>query len=352
MANSRPYEGLLLSIPVAVAFVGWLTGRTIFGTSTSAKNAVSLSSRWLRAAVPVATLLLLFGSLMAYYNYRVTGNPVRMAYQVNRETYAAAPYFLFLPPRHIAEYHHAVMRDFYQGWELRWFQAEQSVGGFVRGVLHKIDELWRFYLAVVLTLPCLAWPWVWRDRKMRFPLFVAGIVLLGMLIETWTFPHYLAPAASLLYLFLVQGARHLRVWRRHQDHFGVTLVRTIPLIGVAMLVLRLAAVVGHVAIEPGWPRGNLQRAAILRTLERSGQQHLVFVRYGPKHNVDWEWVYNRANIDGAEVVWARDMGDVENRKLIQYFHGRNIWTLAADQSPAELKPYTPTITLSEQQNSR
>jgi len=344
MANSRPYEGFLLSIPVAIAFLAWLFGKGVFAPPASAKTGVPISKRWLRGAVPVATLLLLFGSLMAYFNYRVTGNPLRMGYQVNRETYAAAPYFLFLPVRHIAGYHHAVMRDFYQGWELHWFLAQQSPLGFIRGLLHKFDELWRFYLAVVLTLPCLAWPWVWRDRKMRFPLFVAGAVLLGMTIETWTFPHYLAPAASLLYLFVVQGVRHLRLWRLNSDRLGVTLSRIIPLVSVAMILFRLAAISVHVPIESGWPRGNRERSAMLQTLEQSGQKQLVFVRYAPNHRVDWEWVYNRADIDRAPVVWARDMGDRENQKLIEYFRTRKVWMLQADKSPARLEPYSATDT--------
>lgn len=339
MANSRPYEGFLLSIPVAVAFAAWLGGKDCFGTAHSVKNDVALRRRWLRAALPVTAVLLIFGSLMAYFNYRVTGTPLRMAYQVNRETYAAAPYFLFLSPKHITQYHHAVMQDFYQGWELQAFLAQQSVAGFLRGVVHKFEELWRFYLAVVLTLPCLAWPWMLRDKKMRFPLFVASALLLGMLLETWTFPHYLAPAASLLYLFLIQGARHLRLWRWNSDRFGLTLLRIIPLLSVAMILFRLVAVVAHVPIETGWPRGNRERAAMLRTLERSGEPQLVFVRYGPGHKVDWEWVYNRADIDHAPVVWARDMGDGENQKLIAYFRNRKVWSLEADRSPAHLEPY-------------
>jgi len=339
LANSRPYEGLLLSIPVAVALVAWLFGKSLFDPMNFREPVVPLRTRWMRGAVPVVLLLLLFGSLMASFNRRVTGNAFRMAYQTNRETYAEAPYFLFLSPRHVDEYHHAVMRDFYQDWELRTFLEERSFAGFARGILHKLTELWTFYLAAVLTLPCLAWAWILRDRRMRFPLVVAGVLTLGILMETWTFPHYLAPAASLLYLFLVQGTRHLRLWRWKRDRFGVTLVRIIPLVAVAMIVLRVAAIANHVPIETPWPRGNLARAAMLQNLEHSGQRHLVFVRYLPGHDVNQEWVYNRADINGSSVIWARDMGVLENEKLIQYFSGRKVWSLQPDRLPAQLKPY-------------
>ncbi len=341
MANSRPYEGFLLSIPVAVVFLCWIIGKTPFPQPASGISEVPLQTRWLCGALPVAMFLVLFGSLMAYFNYKVTGSPVRMAYQTNRETYAEAPYFLFLPARHITGYDHAVMRDFYQYWELRTFLAERTASGFASGIFHKLAELWSFYLAVVLTLPCLAWPWIWRDRRMRFPLVIVGILLFGVLVETWTFAHYVAPATCLLYLFLVQGARHLRLWRWKKDRFGVTLVRIIPLVSIAMIVLRLVAIAGHIQLEPTWPRGNLARAAMLEDLEHSGQKHLIFVRYLPGHDVNQEWVYNRANIDASQVVWTRDMGNSENRKLIEYFQDRKVWSLQPDHVPPHLQPYTP-----------
>jgi hypothetical protein len=48
-------------------------------------------------------------------------------------------------------------------------------------------------------------------------------------------------------------------------------------------------------------------------------QHLALVRYENQHNVEGEWVYNSANIDAQKVVWARDMGEAENRELLHYY---------------------------------
>ena len=63
-----------------------------------------------------------------------------------------------------------------------------------------------------------------------------------MTVETWTSPHYLAAATGLLYLVLMQCMRHLRLWRWHGQTVGAALVRAIPMICCAMIVLRVGAV--------------------------------------------------------------------------------------------------------------
>ena len=69
----------------------------------------------------------------------------------------------------------------------------------------------------------------------------------------------------------------------------------------------------------------------------------MLVRYGQNHNVVNEWVYNQANIDGSAVVWARDMGNRQNRELLEYFKGRQVWLVEPDQNPPQLSPYYASI---------
>ena len=73
-----------------------------------------------------------------------------------------------------------------------------------------------------------------------------------------------------------------------------------------------------------------QRASVLAQLESRPEKSLVFVRYGPEHDYFQEWVYNRANIDDARVVWARSMGEERDRSLARYFADRTVWTIAVD----------------------
>ncbi|MGC2183991.1 MAG: hypothetical protein WA637_11970 [Terriglobales bacterium] len=326
LANSRPYEGLVFSLPVAAALAIWMLGRSRPAFS------VSLS----RVVLPIVLVLATTGAGMGYYYWRVTGSPFRMTYQVNRETYATAPYFLWESPRPEPVYRHAVMRDFYR-WELARFEEYRTLGGAAYRTWDKVVGSWKYYCGPLFTIPLLALPWIWRDRKMRFPMVAGAFFLLGLAVETWTMPHYVAPATGLIYLLLLQCMRHLRLWHWRGQPTGVALVRAIPAIACAMVLLRVGAAAAHTQIEPAWPRGNLDRVAITRQLDATPGRHLVIVSYGPHHDVDWEWVYNRADIDSAKVVWARDMGASANQELLRYFHDRQVWRVNGDQSPPRLE---------------
>jgi hypothetical protein len=59
--------------------------------------------------------------------------------------------------------------------------------------------------------------------------------------------------------------------------------------------------------------------AIQNRLLREPGKHLVIVRYKPDHNIHDEWVYNGADIDGAQVLWARELDETQNAKLLAYF---------------------------------
>jgi hypothetical protein len=153
--------------------------------------------------------------------------------------------------------------------------------------------------------------------------------------------HYFAPAAALVFVVILQSVRHLAYWRWRGFALGPAFVRIVLLICCAMLVIRLIAIPNRMLGET-WPRGNLNRASVLRTLEASPGQHLVMVQYEKDHDPGDEWVYNSADIDRSKVVWARDMGETNNQELFRYFSGRRVWLVRPDESPRLPREMTPS----------
>lgn len=327
LANSRPYEGFVFSIPIGLAMLWWFAG----------KQRPSLRISLYRVILPLLATLICGAIATSYYYYRVTGDPFRMAYQVNRETYAMAPYFIWQKPRPELVYRHEVMRDFYRR-ELADFEENRTFNGYMSRALDKTYSWWQFYLGPLLTLPLIALPWVVRQKKMMLPVAICTAMITGFALQIWMLPHYFAPATGALYILLVQCMRQLGHWRARNDLLGLSIVRAIPVLAFAMILLRVTAAAAHVQIEPAWPRGNLSRAEIEHELRQMTGQQLVLVRYGPRHDLDLEWVWNDADIDRSKVVWARDMGDAENQELLNYFKDRRVWRLNGDDSPVKLEP--------------
>jgi hypothetical protein len=81
------------------------------------------------------------------------------------------------------------------------------------------------------------------------------------------------------------------------------------------------------------------RIQVARQLASLPGNLLVFVRYYPQHPFQEEWVYNRADIDRARVVWARDLDAAENEKLRAFYPNRSAWLLEPDFRPPRLTPY-------------
>lgn len=89
--------------------------------------------------------------------------------------------------------------------------------------------------------------------------------------------------------------------------------------------------------------GSQTRRAVIGQLDRQPGLQLVFVRRPAPAMGPWrassEWIQNAANIDASKIVWARDLGHDNNRKLLDYYHRRTAWLLEPDAIPPRLRPY-------------
>jgi hypothetical protein len=340
LANSRPWEGLVFGLPVAGALGLWAFG----GSRPPARVLVT------RVCVPLLLVLLLAAGAMTRYYRAVTGSRWCMPYELNRETYARARHFFWQAPRPTPAYHDPRFAEFYARWEMQAYWETRSLSALALRALKKLGVLWIFFIGPALTPALVMLPWVLRERRMRLLLALLVSMVAGFAVVIWPEnPHYAAPMTGAFYILLIECMRRLRVWRWGSVPAGRRLVH-----GMVALCLVMAGLRTVVQLVPGYrgdliptnplswcctDPGNLVRAAVLAKLEALPGPQLAVVRYRPDHVVHLEWVYNRADIDHAKVVWAREMGPGKDKELLEYFRDRRAWLVEADDDPARISPY-------------
>jgi hypothetical protein len=335
LLNTRPYEGAILSA----------TALGILAVSVFRRRSCYQGS-FRRVGLPLAGILLLAGAAMAYYNWRAFGSATTLPYELNRRTYAVAPVFAWQHVQQQPVYRHAAMRDFFARWEFDHFRWVTTPAGFIQFLVTRVDRFWVFYLGPALTIPLLFLLSFVRDRQTRPLAIIGGALTLAMLPELWFMPHYFAPATAILLAAVVDGMRRLNGWCLKGRPVGGATMRCLLLVCVIGLGARIAMGIVPVPFiltyDNSWGTSAhipLHRERIIAILRSSPGPHLVFVRYAPHHDPFYEYVFNAADIDRAEIVWARDMGVAKNSELVRYFRGRRVWLLEPDSSPPMPQPY-------------
>jgi hypothetical protein len=319
LANSRPYEGLILSMLVLATLLVWTFRRSSPGWQVMLRQFF----------VPAFLTLLPAGIFIGYYNYRVTGNVLRLPVMVNFATYGQAPPFLWMEARPQAGYRHAAIEKFHGELAMKEFRKQRTLIGFVSRAWEKILGLAKDYFqSWGLIAPLLMILFKRKiDPWMRLELALFGSFLLAFLPVTWMQTHYTAPIVPLGFVIVAQGMRDLYQWHWRNLSLGTWAVN------ISLLVCVIAAVLAFRDLSYGDPHHlgwYSKREQIISHLNKKGGKHLVVVRYGPEHDPHLEWVYNGADIDGSQVVWAREMNDAQNLQLVNYFKDRKVWLFDAD----------------------
>jgi hypothetical protein len=330
LMNTRPFEGMVLTLAALVYLA--------LGASRRA---------WTQIAVPAGLILCAGLMFTGYYNWRVTGSPVRMPYEVNRDTYGWPENLGFLPIKHVT-FQHRVLRDMYRK-ETAHHTIYSSWNSFVDSLDVRAFENWSFFFGPVLTIPLLLLPSVFLDRRTR-PLIVILAVMLGLnLFQMVLYPYHLGPIVPALFAVIAQGSRHIYVLLSHtKSARGLAFALLLPLCVAAVSTMKLEA--GDLGIPLSyWEHGAEAhadaRAYIQAWLSRRPRKQLVIVHYSSRHSPDQEWVYNGADIDNSKVVWAREMDAASDAGLLSYFKDREVWLLNADSYPQRVRPYDADSTL-------
>jgi hypothetical protein len=141
LANSRPFEGLIVSLPAGVVLLVRMVG----------KNRPPFAVSMRQVVAPLVAVLVLTVAAMAVYNQRITGNPLRLPYQVHEETYAANPLFFWQDLQSTPDYRHPIIAAFWMGWVRDLYTVHRTPAGFVGVTITKLHQLVLFYLGIWLT---------------------------------------------------------------------------------------------------------------------------------------------------------------------------------------------------------
>ncbi|MBY0508148.1 MAG: hypothetical protein K2X03_29815 [Bryobacteraceae bacterium] len=342
IANSRPYEGLALCLPVGVRLAGWLIQK---------RSATKLAC----CVIPMAIGLAAIGAGMAIYFRAVTGDPSKLPYQANQEQYGWPTTLPWTEVRYV-EHDRREFTDYYI-YELEERLNFTSWTKFAGMVMLKLQNDWRFFVGPALTIPLFFLARVYRVRRLRFLFLTGAVVLLAAFAESH-FPHYLAPALLPIVALTLQGYRHLRLGLGGEPRLGLRLSRAIPVILLATLGLRLAAKPfgGAESSLTGYTSwccsraGRVDQPSVERRLPPG--KHLLLVRYQNDHDWQNDWTRNRADIDRARVAWARDLGTAAQQQLISYFRDRQVWVVEPDLVPPRLTPFRPAPSTISQARKR
>lgn len=343
LANSRPVEGLIFSLPVAFVLAAWLF-----------KAPMPWTSKFSEFVLPLALVLIGNLAFMGYYNWRGTGRPTLFPYMLFQEAHFASPPVVFLPLPAPRKFLNPQFTDFSNQQRAEYLEGREH---FLRTTWTRATKLRTFFGSTWLVMPLLTLPWLVRDRRMRLlwiQLLVSGV---GLLVVAAFFVHYAAPLTATIFALTMQGMRHLRRWKCRGQNLGIWTTRAI----VAICIL---IAFGHIArtwmqVRQGTLTMNVEytparlamlaRDRIAHQLSGLKGKHLVIVQYATDHDVRAEWVYNGAEIDAGKTVWARDIPGQDLTPLLDYFRDRTAWVVHADAIPPKLETYqgqTQTRTMS------
>jgi hypothetical protein len=325
---TRPYESIFLILSVLLYFLPVrLFAKTV---------AVS--------ALVVAPAI----GLMLLQNKRATDSWTTLPYMLSRYQYGVPTTFTVQP---LPTPHLPLSRE-----QQLDYDAQSEAHGAGTDSLATYAARWasrlgfyRFFLLAPLYLALPAFLVALGEYRFAWVAMTIITFSLGANFYPYFYSHYIAALTCLFVLISVVGLERLSRWVIRRNRVGEECARILLFLCAAHFVFWygvhrlgddqiIAAMTPYEtgdAINHGDPQG---RIAINRALAAYPGEQLVFVRYWPRHQFQ-EWVHNPADVDHARIIWARDLGSEENRKLLGYYPARTAWLLEPDARPPRLTRY-------------
>ena len=267
--------------------------------------------------------------VIALQNKQITGNWLTLPYALSQYEYGVPTSFTF--QAHPTP-HQTLTREQELDYRMqRAFRAREidTPGTYFARLTYRVRYL-RFFLypplyiaAVIFLVGIRRWDQLWIAGTLL--LFALGTNFYPLFLE-----HYVAGLTCLIILVSVEGLRILNRWTH-----GAAAARVLLYLCFGQFLLLYAA------YASGNDQGSQRRRIVDREIATTAGPVLVLVRYWPNHVFQDEWVYNGADIDASRVVWARDLGDEADKKLLDYYPKRKALLLEPDARPPRLSEYHP-----------
>jgi hypothetical protein len=322
LANTRPFEGLVLGALSSVFLLAHFILLIRRGREKFSHLVTSIG-------LPLALVLLPTFIWMGYYNYRVTGDPLQLPYNLYAKQYVSwSPFLWSKNPRPEPKFHNESFRTFLVTIEnpdnRRLHQHILLAHSLNIITLYSLFLGVPLAICILISLPRLA-----RIPRLRVPLLLLLLFYLGLSIEANLYPHYFAPATVLVFLIAAAAVQAVS---------SVFPPGKIRLAAICALFCCVAIFDIRRMVDPTsrfFANEDLRKSIAVRDqvrtfLQKQPGQQLVMVRYGPHHLAVDEWVHNDANIDESRIVWAHAMPGGKDDELLRYYPDRRVWILDED----------------------
>ncbi len=303
LSLSRPFEGFCLGLVLGLALAVQLF-----------RSRWQAPGTWIRFIIPVFALLLCVLAVNAYYNYKVTGDPLLFPYVLWEREYLNIPLFIWDKPGESPEFNNRFLYEFRNGSLLPNAMLNHGLGlaYFVR-----VWDTATNFIGVGGVLAGLFCVLRFKDLRVRYLLLALGAFSVTLIVGRGFFPHYQAPAFGLYLFAMVFGMQRLRRMK------WIESIGKKPFLLLFSLMVVSLFYAGRHRFEHQISGLAPLRSIVLEVLAERGGKYVVIKRDSEKPYLSYDWVYNDADIDQAQVIWARDLGD-KNEVLMGYYADREI----------------------------
>jgi hypothetical protein len=293
----------------------------------------------MRAAAAAMLMLIPAVTLLLFQNKSVTGNWTMLPYEMSRYEYG-------IPATFVTQPNPVPHRQLTQEQDLD-YRAQSAIHGDQRETVFSYLErfvyrirYYRFFVMPPLYLALAAFLLTAHERRYLWVVAVVGGFALASNLYPYFYAHYVGATTSLFVSMSVVGLQKLERFQIGRLLFLLCTALFLCWYGIRLSgqeeLFPALAYDEWDTVNHGDPEG---RIAVNNELASAPGKQLVFVHYGPQHKFH-EWIHNDADIDRARVVWALDLGEAENKRLIDYYPERRVWMVEPDAQPPRLMKLT------------